>query len=124
MEQDTGVEPAFTAWEAVVLPIYESCASEGIIPEAKGKFNTFLSTGPGNKKSSPEIINQTLYDPGAGGGGDEQGNDQSRNTGSSLHEIPNGIDQHGGHKQQENDASALGFLHKLTSRYFEVVASV
>ena len=25
MEQDTGVEPAFTAWEAVVLPIYESC---------------------------------------------------------------------------------------------------
>ena len=26
VEQDTGVEPAFTAWEAVVLPIYESCA--------------------------------------------------------------------------------------------------
>ena len=26
LEQDTGVEPAFTAWEAVVLPIYESCA--------------------------------------------------------------------------------------------------
>ena len=25
LEQDTGVEPAFTAWEAVVLPIYESC---------------------------------------------------------------------------------------------------
>ena len=28
MEQDTGVEPAFTAWEAVVLPIYESCERE------------------------------------------------------------------------------------------------
>ena len=25
LEQDTGVEPAFTAWEAVVLPIYEPC---------------------------------------------------------------------------------------------------
>ena len=27
MEQGTGVEPAFTAWEAVVLPIYEPCNS-------------------------------------------------------------------------------------------------
>ena len=26
MEQGTGIEPAFTAWEAVVLPIYEPCA--------------------------------------------------------------------------------------------------
>ena len=49
MEQDTGVEPAFTAWEAVVLPIYESCVCkdytkgewkkqslfvEGIVPES------------------------------------------------------------------------------------------
>ena len=25
LEQGTGVEPAFTAWEAVVLPIYEPC---------------------------------------------------------------------------------------------------
>lgn len=25
VEQGTGVEPAFTAWEAVVLPIYEPC---------------------------------------------------------------------------------------------------
>ena len=25
MEQGTGIEPAFTAWEAVVLPIYEPC---------------------------------------------------------------------------------------------------
>ena len=27
LEQDTGVEPAFTAWEAVVLPIYEPCTA-------------------------------------------------------------------------------------------------
>ena len=26
VEQGTGVEPAFTAWEAVVLPIYEPCS--------------------------------------------------------------------------------------------------
>ncbi len=43
LEQDTGVEPAFTAWEAVVLPIYESCGCEGIITKLPGKFNTFLS---------------------------------------------------------------------------------
>ena len=43
LEQDTGVEPAFTAWEAVVLPIYESCVGEGIIAELFGKFNPFLS---------------------------------------------------------------------------------
>ena len=42
LEQDTGVEPAFTAWEAVVLPIYESCVS-GIIANRIGKFNLFLS---------------------------------------------------------------------------------
>ena len=42
MEQDTGVEPAFTAWEAVVLPIYESCVG-GIIADRKGKSNRFLS---------------------------------------------------------------------------------
>ena len=39
LEQDTGVEPAFTAWEAVVLPIYESCVCVGIIAERFGKFN-------------------------------------------------------------------------------------
>ena len=44
LEQDTGVEPAFTAWEAVVLPIYESCGCEGIIAKLSGKFNTFLSS--------------------------------------------------------------------------------
>ena len=31
------------AWEAVVLPIYESCVCEGIIAEGFGKFNPFLS---------------------------------------------------------------------------------
>ena len=43
MEQDTGVEPAFTAWEAVVLPIYESCVCFHIIAKGNGKFNRFLS---------------------------------------------------------------------------------
>ena len=43
LEQDTGVEPAFTAWEAVVLPIYESCDCRGIITDGKGKFNHYLS---------------------------------------------------------------------------------
>ena len=33
MEQGTGVEPAFTAWEAVVLPIYEPCMFTSIIAE-------------------------------------------------------------------------------------------
>ena len=42
MEQDTGVEPAFTAWEAVVLPIYESCVAH-IIADPHGKCNRFLS---------------------------------------------------------------------------------
>ena len=28
MEQGTGVEPALTAWEAAVIPIYQPCASE------------------------------------------------------------------------------------------------
>ncbi len=42
LEQDTGVEPAFTAWEAVVLPIYESCMVV-IIADREGKFNCFLS---------------------------------------------------------------------------------
>ncbi len=51
MEQGTGIEPAFTAWEAVVLPIYEPCVfiwvSErvdgGIIADGNGNFNHFLS---------------------------------------------------------------------------------
>ncbi len=47
MEQGTGIEPAFTAWEAVVLPIYEPCGYHGIIPEENGKCNPFLSTDKG-----------------------------------------------------------------------------
>ena len=43
LEQDTGVEPAFTAWEAVVLPIYESCIGKGIIAKGFGNINLFLS---------------------------------------------------------------------------------
>ena len=43
LEQDTGVEPAFTAWEAVVLPIYESCVCRGIIAKPHRNFNHFLS---------------------------------------------------------------------------------
>lgn len=31
-EQDTGIEPAFSAWEADVLPIYESCIRLGQAP--------------------------------------------------------------------------------------------
>ena len=44
MEQGTGIEPAFTAWEAVVLPIYEPCVSIGaIIAKKNKKFKSFLS---------------------------------------------------------------------------------
>ena len=46
MEQGTGIEPAFTAWEAVVLPIYEPCIIEGIITKGHGKSNHFLSIDP------------------------------------------------------------------------------
>ena len=36
MEQGTGIEPAFTAWEAVVLPIYEPCEQKHYTrPECK-----------------------------------------------------------------------------------------
>ena len=46
VEQGTGVEPAFTAWEAVVLPIYEPCIVRvGIIALENGKFKYFLSWG-------------------------------------------------------------------------------
>ncbi len=40
LEQGTGVEPAFTAWEAVVLPIYEPCIL-GIIAYRNGNFKPF-----------------------------------------------------------------------------------
>ena len=33
VEQGTGIEPAFTAWEAVVLPIYEPCIVKFIIAD-------------------------------------------------------------------------------------------
>ena len=45
LEQGTGIEPAFTAWEAVVLPIYEPCENDRmrIIAKPNGKCNLFLS---------------------------------------------------------------------------------
>ena len=43
LEQGTGVEPAFTAWEAVVLPIYEPCVVS-IISNHSVKCKRILST--------------------------------------------------------------------------------
>ena len=44
LEQGTGIEPAFTAWEAVVLPIYEPCEygyySRGLL-QKQGKNREF-----------------------------------------------------------------------------------
>ena len=42
LEQDTGVEPAFTAWEAVVLPIYESCVCKDYIKGVWKKQSLFV----------------------------------------------------------------------------------
>ena len=62
LEQDTGVEPAFTAWEAVVLPIYESCMwlyySKG-----RGKKQPFFVESfllQGRHKSLPCDANQNV----------------------------------------------------------------
>ena len=44
MEQDTGVEPAFTAWEAVVLPIYESCMW-GYYNKPENRIQAFFVAG-------------------------------------------------------------------------------
>ena len=60
MEQDTGVEPAFTAWEAVVLPIYESCVSKGIIAKGHGNFNPFLSKVSGAATAAPALFTRIL----------------------------------------------------------------
>ena len=44
MEQDTGVEPASAAWEAAVLPMYESCIDYYAILSFLGeKSNRFLT---------------------------------------------------------------------------------
>ena len=61
MEQDTGVEPAFTAWEAVVLPIYESCVGVGIISEGDGKFKPFLSQTVEERGGYFQKINRKTY---------------------------------------------------------------
>ena len=45
LEQDTGVEPAFTAWEAVVLPIYESCVVRVLYQRDLENATTFCRRG-------------------------------------------------------------------------------
>lgn len=43
MEQGTGIEPAFTAWEAVVLPIYEPCVDDwGYYSRQSRKFQALF----------------------------------------------------------------------------------
>ena len=42
LEQGTGVEPAFTAWEAVVLPIYEPCRMRGYYSRGALKKQPFF----------------------------------------------------------------------------------
>ncbi len=44
VEQDTGVEPASAAWEAAVLPMYESCRDPCgcILSPGAEKCNRFL----------------------------------------------------------------------------------
>ena len=37
VEQGTGVEPALTAWEAAVIPIYQPCRD---IPDGMTHYNT------------------------------------------------------------------------------------
>ena len=52
LEQGTGIEPAFTAWEAVVLPIYEPCVARIIadtIPHCKGDFVGRIKPSPEGK---------------------------------------------------------------------------
>ena len=50
LEQGTGIEPAFTAWEAVVLPIYEPCVIRvRIIADLIVKFKPFLAGAAGLK---------------------------------------------------------------------------
>ena len=44
LEQGTGIEPAFTAWEAVVLPIYEPCVAHSIA-NSFGEFKGLLFVG-------------------------------------------------------------------------------
>ncbi len=71
MEQGTGIEPAFTAWEAVVLPIYEPCDNGAIITDQNGKFNPFLSAATVFSASVTyllpvvrQIIPQAIFLPG------------------------------------------------------------
>ena len=50
--QDTGVEPASAAWEAAVLPMYESCVEfVSIIASFRQKSNRFLAN---NRRAFPK----------------------------------------------------------------------
>ena len=52
MEQDTGVEPASAAWEAAVLPMYESCVEfVSLIASFRQKSNRFLAN---NRRAFPK----------------------------------------------------------------------
>ena len=44
VEQGTGIEPAFTAWEAVVLPIYEPCVGMQYYSIADWKIQVLFVT--------------------------------------------------------------------------------
>ena len=55
---------ATLAWEAVVLPIYESCGCGGIIAEPQGKCKGFLS--PGARREELQITNYELQIIGGG----------------------------------------------------------
>jgi hypothetical protein len=50
---------ATPAWEAVVLPIYESCACERIIAKGPGKFKWFLSAE--ERKIAPDSSGAMVF---------------------------------------------------------------
>ena len=43
LEQGTGIEPASEAWEATIIADIRTLHGVGIIANAKGKFNHYLS---------------------------------------------------------------------------------
>ena len=59
MEQGTGIEPAFTAWEAVVLPIYEPCVARIIanpLDFCKGILSQRVNPLSKNPKSRKKVV--------------------------------------------------------------------
>ena len=45
LEQGTGVEPALTAWEAAVIPIYQPCISNNVLIIAESVWNCKANFG-------------------------------------------------------------------------------